>query len=347
MEETRVMDGQNVIEEEAVEAMSNNTNGKKQKKLTSTVWLDFDRETKGDEVVAICKHCKKKLSGKSSGGTSHLRNHLERCPKKRKLGGGQRLLNVKQQDGSAKVETYEFDLETSRKDFARMIMYHELPFAFAGYIGFKVFMKNAQPLYTTKGPKTAKSDCMVVYGEEKLKMYDKLESVGSRISITSDMWTSSCHGKGYMSLTAHYIDEEWVLQKRVLNFLHVEVPHNAENLSQSLMACLMEWNIDRKLFAMSLDNCSVNDCMSNMICEQLKSRGLLLANGKFIHVRCAAHILHLVVQDGWKSLGVGSKNGAPNVLEKVRDSVKYVTNAPKKQKLFNEVVKQLHITCQK
>ena len=51
-------------------------NGKR--KLTSNVWLHFDREKHGEVWTAICKNCKKRLSAKSRSGTSHLRGHLER-----------------------------------------------------------------------------------------------------------------------------------------------------------------------------------------------------------------------------------------------------------------------------
>ncbi|KAI4319717.1 hypothetical protein MLD38_033286 [Melastoma candidum] len=40
---------------------------------------EFDKVKKGDVRVAICRHCKKKLNGSSTGGTSHLRNRLIRC----------------------------------------------------------------------------------------------------------------------------------------------------------------------------------------------------------------------------------------------------------------------------
>ncbi|KAL5714121.1 hypothetical protein ACHQM5_016124 [Ranunculus cassubicifolius] len=327
--------------------MSDEPKVKKPKSLTSRVWNDFDRVKEGETLVAICKHCNKKLSGKSSGGTSHLRSHLLRCMKKRRMSRGQKLLNVKQEDGVTKVENFEFDDVRSRREFAEMVVFHELPFAFAGYVGVKRFLKNVQPLYPLRGPKTLRSDCMKVYEAQKEKMYEKLDRVVGRISVTSDMWTCSTQKLGYMALTAHYVDDDWVLKKRVLNFLQVDVPHNAIKLSQAITACLMEWNIDAKLFSMSLDNCSTNDCMANIVCQQLNVRGVLLVNGKFFHVRCAAHILNIIVQEGWKALGVGSKNKEQDVLDKVRESVKFVTNSANREKLFAEVSKQARVSCRK
>ncbi|EOA34771.1 hypothetical protein CARUB_v10022346mg, partial [Capsella rubella] len=56
-------------------------------RLKSVVWNDFDRVRKGETYVAICRHCKKRLSGSSASGTSHLRNHLIRC-RRRSNGNG-------------------------------------------------------------------------------------------------------------------------------------------------------------------------------------------------------------------------------------------------------------------
>ncbi|XP_026437405.1 zinc finger BED domain-containing protein RICESLEEPER 2-like [Papaver somniferum] len=45
-----------------------------------------------------------------------------------------------------------------------------------------------------------------------------------RICLTSDMWTSVTT-TGYISLTAHYVDQDWILQKKLLNFCPLPPPH--------------------------------------------------------------------------------------------------------------------------
>ncbi|XP_026429935.1 zinc finger BED domain-containing protein RICESLEEPER 2-like [Papaver somniferum] len=45
-----------------------------------------------------------------------------------------------------------------------------------------------------------------------------------RICLTSDMWTSVTT-TGYISLIAHYLDKDWVLQKKLLNFSPLPPPH--------------------------------------------------------------------------------------------------------------------------
>ena len=46
-------------------------------------------------------------------------------------------------------------------------------------------------------------------------------------------------------------------------------PHDAENLGDILMECLLDWNIERKLLTLTLDNCSTNDVMVNVMLDKL------------------------------------------------------------------------------
>jgi hypothetical protein len=62
-----------------------------------------------------------------------------------------------------------------------------------------------------------KKGCCKIYASEKQKIKVMLSCCNERISLTSDLW-SSLTMDGYICLTAHYVDTNWILQKRVLNF---------------------------------------------------------------------------------------------------------------------------------
>ncbi|CAL5400606.1 unnamed protein product [Camellia sinensis] len=64
-----------------------------------------------------------------------------------------------------------------------------------------------------------------------------------------------------------------------------------------MLACMMDWNIDRKISTVTVDNCSTNDAMITMLMDKL-SNTLLLLGGTLFHMRCCAHILNLIVKDG-------------------------------------------------
>lgn len=66
---------------------------------------------------------------------------------------------------------------------------------------------------------------------------------GRRISMTDNCWTSN-HKINYMCLTAHWIDDNWVLHKKIINFLHV-VSHKGSILGKVIEKCLLEWEVDK------------------------------------------------------------------------------------------------------
>ena len=43
--------------------------------------------------------------------------------------------------------------------------------------------------------------------------------------------------------------------------IYVPSPHTAETLSNELVKCLLDWNVDRRLSTITVDNCSTNDAM--------------------------------------------------------------------------------------
>ena len=68
-----------------------------------------------------------------------------------------------------------------------------------------------------------------------------------------------------MSLMAYWIDNEWNLHKKILNFCQV-FNHMGETIGQIIENYLLEWRID-KLLTVTIDNASSN----NMIISYLKN----------------------------------------------------------------------------
>jgi hypothetical protein len=57
---------------------------------------------------------------------------------------------------------------------------------------------------------------MMEYGEEKKKAIEYMAGIDSRVAITTDMWTSENQKRGYMAITAHFIDESWTLRSIIM-----------------------------------------------------------------------------------------------------------------------------------
>ncbi|XP_039019937.1 zinc finger BED domain-containing protein RICESLEEPER 1-like [Hibiscus syriacus] len=80
-------------------------------------------------------------------------------------------------------------------------------------------------------------------------------------------------------------------------FLYVLAPHTAEVLAEHLKECIHSWNIDIRLSSITVDNCTTNDAMIDILRQEFPY-GSLMLHGRFLHMRCCAHILNLIVQDG-------------------------------------------------
>lgn len=213
--------------------------------------MDFKQEVLGGSVKAICIHCGQDFVTGKRYGTSHLKYHIENsCPELQ--------LSKKRKTGTPKSDIPTFDQQQSREDFARMITCHCYAFMMSEYYYTRQFVKNLQPLFKIGHRTTVREDCLKLYLAEKAQLYDIFDAHTGRVSITSDLWTSS-NMTGYMSMTAHYIGLDWKLHKKIIGFIHVETPHTGEHVAAEIISRLYEWNLDRKICCFVLDNCSVND----------------------------------------------------------------------------------------
>ena len=56
------------------------------------------------------------------------------------------------------------------------------------------------------------------------------------------------------------------------------------------------------MFTITADNVSSNDTAIDYVKKKTKERDISILGGEFMHMRCYAHILNLIVQSGLKSI---------------------------------------------
>ncbi|KAF1877758.1 hypothetical protein Lal_00038067 [Lupinus albus] len=272
------------------------------KKHRSVVREHFQKIKVNGVDKAECKYCRKQLSGSSRNGTKHLHNHMELCVQKKIMtrghDKGQSFLLPKALQGKQELGVGTYDAENTKRELANAIIMHDYSLSIVDPVGFRRYSTALQPLF--------QKEIFKVYDFERECAMKMLDSHEGRLAITSDMWTSSNQKRGYMAVTTHYIDCSWTLQSRVLRFIYVPTPHTSDILSNVLVECFMDWNIDTKISTITLDNCSSNDVMIPKIKD------------KFLEV----------VKDE---------------IEKIRDSVAYWNATPKRNEKFEETAKQLRV----
>lgn len=142
-----------------------------------------------------------------------------------------------------------------------------------------------------------------------------------------------------MVVTSHWIDFEWKLNMRVLNFCNVPPPHSGYVIAETLSRCLSEWGIDEKIGTIVVDNAKDNDVALRNLKDNFSIRNPLPVEGKLFHARCCAHVLNLCVQDGLRPI--------EDIVDRILDGVKYLAASEGRINKFAEISTQLHLKCKK
>ncbi|KAH7655676.1 Ribonuclease H-like protein [Dioscorea alata] len=257
---------------------------------TSTVWMEFKEITLANgSKKGECVHCERRLAISASKSTTQFKIHLSAC-----LKISFKPIEVGSSSGIEMLPALtngKFDMVKMREVTADWILMHDHPFSIMEEEGFNMMQKRGMPEW-----------------EKAL-----LKNV-NKISLTTDLWKSSNQKIEYMVLTTHFIDCNWRLQKRVINF---------------------EWGIENKVFTISVDNASRNDVAIKILKDTFSRTKRLLCGGKMFHVRCCAHILNLMVQDGISK------------IEDIHESVKFVNQNEARLKSFSDIVQQLQLPKRK
>ncbi|WOL05247.1 zinc finger BED domain-containing protein RICESLEEPER 2 [Canna indica] len=197
-----------------------------------------------------------------------------------------------------------FDLEKIKELVASAIAMHNLPFRYVEYEAvracFQYLRFGVQCIFRN----TANTDVLKLYELQKKKIKSMLAMTPGRISFTSDLWTT-INSDGYLTMTVHFIDKDWILRKYILCLSYMPTPHTGVALADKIHNILVDWGIIEKLSSLTLDNASANDVCVAYLKAKLNSKKALMLN------------------------------------EKIRDSVKYVRGSQSRKEKFIECVKSL------
>ncbi|KAL5865341.1 hypothetical protein ACOSQ3_002855 [Xanthoceras sorbifolium] len=223
--------------------------------------LGLDKITYNTLILSFCREEKLEEAFKPKGDMIKRRFHPEVYTYSLLLHGFYSLLTDKSRDNN-------LDQRQSRFGLARMIILHGYPLTTVEDVGFRVGVKNLQPLFELVTCVRIEADCMEVYAKEKQKVYEMLDKLPGKISLSADVWAVSSDSKASgdsknLCLTAHYIDEDWQLKKTTFNFIPIEPSHTEDMHSEFILTCLMDWDIDRKLFPVTVDSRTSSDNMKS------------------------------------------------------------------------------------
>lgn len=203
----------------------------------------------------------------------------------------------------------------------KAIVRHNYPFSFVEYQCIRHIHIFFNSIVKTISKNTVKVNVSKLYEIHKEILKDELASILGRICLTSDLWTFITFNE-YMCVTDHYVNRDWILQKRILVFYHVP-PHSGPILGQKLINRLTEWEIEKKIFLITLNNACYNEGIVDRLIKYFCLIDSLLSDGKFVHIWCANHILNLIVKAGLKKI--------QTCIFNIRESITYVTGSETKK----------------
>jgi hypothetical protein len=98
-------------------------------------------------------------------------------------------------------------------------------------------------------------------------------------------------------------------------------------LENTCIKVMLEWGLE-KVMTVTVDNASANDSGVTYLRRQVTNLKTSIAKGKYLHIRCAAHIINLIVQDGLKEVDKS--------IKRVRAAIRFVRSTSRIAK-FKEI----------
>ena len=113
-------------------------------------------------------------------------------------------------------------------------------------------------------------------------MGDELKEAS--VSLTTDLWTSPTM-MPYITVTAHYLTDTWVMQAKVLCTCLMPQRHTAANIAEKLGDVIREWGLG-DVFCVVHDNASSMN-LAMTLCEDVDE-----------DLGCTGHTLQLAIKKG-------------------------------------------------
>ena len=207
-------------------------------------YFDLIVDSSRNKKTLKCKLCSGGSTLAYHGNTSVMKSHLEanHAVEYRKMLG--------ETSGSGQLKASAFfqptfkqfvgqsgmPLTKARQDFitgklVQMCAQDCRPMSIVEGAGFKDFCAALNPQYKVPVKATVKAHLELKYNEKKAELLSQLKD--QDVAFTTDLWTS--HGKqAYITVTYHYINDDWMMRSGVLATKHMPETHTGLHIAQRI-----------------------------------------------------------------------------------------------------------------
>lgn len=288
------------------------------KRKTAVAWLCFDLDQVYEKNGANYIKCNQLRCGKElkvvKSTSSNLSMHVKKMhghllqDKKRKTNQATILFSANQSVlrpfTPALFKEYIVDLFVVQ-DFSFLTI--ETP-------QFIKLIKLLRPETTMFKADALKKEILERFRITKIQIIKFFSSIKSRVSFTTDIWTSP-NDLSFMAITAHWISPQFVVQSLLVDFLEIQGSHTGVNIEKYFSESLIEFGLFDKKLAVTLDNAYNNDTFISSLIKRDPSFT------KDHHIRCFGHILNITSQDALKLV--------QTQILTIRNYIKRIIHSPK------------------
>lgn len=258
--------------------------------LKAKVWRHFvfyrmPGGTALDMTHTVCKLCKTKTKyfGSTTNARAHITRHhpeLSDTKQSQPPAADQRTLQC-----FTKLPANSERAKNITLSIACFIAKDLRPYSVVENEGFVCMLQTAEPRYAIPSRKFFTETAVPqLYNETKRKVASALTET-TKVALTCDAWTSRAT-KSFVTFTAHYITDTWVLESRVLQTRVMHESHTAVNVNAMFHSVANEWELTVS------DLVIVTDNAANMLAAAQIDN--------LAHITCFAHTLNLAAQRALK-----------------------------------------------
>ena len=223
-----------------------------------------------DKKKAVCRLCKvvSPYSGNTTNFATHLEHHhpaeysafLEESGRRtsaRSAGGSSSSTQVTLQATFTRSQPLP-KTSSRHKELVnavgRFISKDLLPLSAVEGVGFRSLMELTKPRFAVPSRKYFSQTVIPsLYLQERKKVETSLVQA-EYCSFTTDLWTAKYQNRSYISVSCHFIDQEWELHSYCLETRELPVDHTAQNIATELSQLLKEWNVRERVCGSTTDN---------------------------------------------------------------------------------------------
>ncbi|KAK7934198.1 hypothetical protein WMY93_005094 [Mugilogobius chulae] len=304
-------------------------------------WFGFER-TDVRQLSPICKICNKPVSVKSSS-TTNLFHHL-RTSHRIQYEEYERLRQLAEKNKAEDVTVKKKSTQLSLADsFTKKVPYERksekwqtitdsitnylaramLPIQSVEQDGFKDMVKTLDPRYSVPSRTYFSKTALPKLYESCRERLSRDVQNASFYSTTSDLWSSRT-SEPYLSLTIHFISDDWRLLSYCLQTSYFPEDHTGELIAQGLKDALSSWSLKEERMA-----CMTTDSGANVV------RALTINNWQ--RLPCFGHRLHIAIERSMRDPRIDRALG---VCKKI---VAVFANSWKKKKALAKAQEQLNL----